>query len=137
MIPTKIRFLVLVAGIAACGDRAPKPVSMHEAMPFLPLPPGAIFVEKRGGPDALQITLRSPAKADSVATYYRRVLQRGGWRLVSDQTDRDGATVLFAEKKGPPLWIRVQQEADSNGSLIQVAGAVTASRDSARVKPAS
>jgi hypothetical protein len=137
MIPSQIRFLALVAGLAACGDRAPKIASLHDAMPFVPLPPGATFVEKSGGPDALQITVRSPAKADAVATYYRGVLQKSGWRLVSDQKDRAGATVLFAEKNGPPLWIRVQQAEDSNGTLVQLWGAVVSPHDSTKVKPAS
>ena len=137
MIPSKIRYLVLCAGLVACRDKAPKMASLHEAMPYVPLPPGATFVEKNGGPDALQITLRSPAKADAVSAYYRGVLQRNGWRLVSDQTDKDGATVLFAEKKGPPLWIRVQQAEDGKGSLVQLSGAVMSTRDSAEAKPAS
>lgn len=137
MIPSKIAFLVLAAGLAACGDSAPKTASLHDAMPFLPLPPEATFVQKSGGPDALQITLRSTATADAVAQYYRGVLQKNGWRLVSDQKDLDGATVLFAEKKGPPLWVRVQQAKDGNGSLIQLSGAVVSPRDSAKAKPAS
>jgi hypothetical protein len=140
MIPAKIRFLVaagLVAGLAACGESAPKTASLHDAMPFLPLPPEATFVQKSGGPDALQITLRSTATADAVAKYYRGVLQKNGWRLVSDQKDLDGATVLFAEKKGPPLWVRVQQAADGNGTLVQLSGAVVSPRDSAKAKPAS
>jgi hypothetical protein len=137
MIRSKIQFLVLAAGLAACGDSAPKTASLHDAMPFLPLPPEATFVQKSGGPDALQITLRSTATADAVAQYYRGVLQKNGWRLVSDQKDLDGATVLFAEKKGPPLWVRVQQAKDGNGSLIQLSGAVVSPRDSAKAKPAS
>ena len=137
MIPSRIRFLVLAAGLAACRDSAPKTASLHDAMPYLPLPPSATFVQKSGGPDALQITLHSTATADEVATYYRGLLQKNGWRLVSDQKDRDGATVLFAEKKGPPLWVRVEQAKDGKGSLIQLSGAVVAPRDSTGAKPAS
>ena len=137
MIPSNIRFLVLAVGLAACRDSAPKTASLHDAMPFVPLPPGASFVQKSGGPDAIQITMRSSAAADQVAAYYRGVLQKNGWRLVSDQKDKDGATVLFAEKKGPPLWVRVQQAQDGNGSLVQLSGAVVSPRDSATAKPAS
>jgi hypothetical protein len=140
MIPAKIRFLVaagLVAGLAACGESAPKTASLHDAMPFVPLPPGATFVQKSGGPDALQITVRSPSKADEVAAYYRHVLATNGWKLVSDQKDHDGATVLFAEKKGPPLWVRVQQAEDGNGTLVQLSGAIVSKRDSVPAKPAS
>lgn len=128
---------MLAIGLAACRDSAPKTASLHDAMPFLPLPPGATFVQKSGGPDALQITVRSPSTADQVAAYYRGVLQKNEWRLVSDQKDKDGATVLFAEKKGPPLWIRVEQARDGNGSLVQLSGAVVSVPDTARAKPAS
>jgi hypothetical protein len=137
MIPFRIGFLVLAVGLGACRDSAPKVASLHDAMPFLPLPPGASFVQKSGGPDALQITLRSTSKSDEVAAYYRSLLPKNGWRLVGDQTDKDGVTVLFAEKKGPPLWIRVQPAGDGNGTLVQLSGAVVSPRDSAGVKPAS
>ena len=134
MTRANFRLLVLCAGLAAC-EKAPKTVSLHEAMPYVPLPPEPTFLQKSGGPDALQITVRSPAAADAVAAYYRAVLKRNGWHLVSDQKDKDGATVLFAEKKGPPLWIRVQQ--DGKGSLVQLSGAVVSQPDSAATKPAS
>jgi hypothetical protein len=137
MTPSTIRLLLLCAGLAACGDKAPKTASLHDALPFVPLPPQATFVSRSGGPDAVQITLRSPAKADDITAYYRSVLQKGGWRLVSDAKDKDGATVLFAEKKGPPLWIRVRQAEDGNGTLVQVSGAVVAQKDSSAAKPAS
>ena len=137
MIPSKIRVLLLCAGLAACGDKAPKTASVHDALPFIPLPPQATFVGRSGGPDALQITLRTPVNAADITAYYRAVLQKGGWHLVSDQKDKDGATVLFAEKKGPPLWIRVQEAADGRGTLVQLSGAVVTRTDSAAAKPAS
>jgi len=137
MTPSKIRFLLFTVGLAACGDRAPKTASLHEAMPFVPLPPQATFVQRSGGPDALQITVRSPATADRVAAYYRDVLHRNGWHLVSDAKDKDGAVVLFAERKGPPLWVRVEQAQDGNGTLVQLSGAVVSRTDSAAAKPAS
>jgi hypothetical protein len=137
MIPARIRVLLLSLGLAACRDQSSKMASLHDAMPFVPLPPQASFVEKSGGPDALQITVRSPVKPDEVVAYYRGVLQRSGWHLVSDTKDKDGATVLFAEKKGPPLWIRVQEAGDGNGTLVQLSGAVVSRTDSAAAKPAS
>ena len=79
----------------------------------------------------------SKVPADQIAAYYRGVLQRGGWRLVSDTKDQEGAVVLFAERKGPPLWIRVQRADDGNGTLIQLSGAVVSASDSAAAKPAS
>jgi hypothetical protein len=137
MIPSKIRVLLLCAAVAACGDKAPKTASLHDALPYIPLPPQATFVDRSGGPDALQITVRSPAKADVITAYYRSVLHEGGWRLLSDAKDKEGATVLLAQKNGPPLWIRVQPAADGNGTLVQVSGAVVAHKDSSAAKPAS
>jgi len=137
MIPSRIRVLLLCAGLAACGDKAPKTASLHDALPFIPLPPQATFVSRSGGPDALQITVRSPAKAGDITAYYRGVLQKSGWHLVSDSKDKDGATVLFAEKKGPPLWIRVQPAEDGNGTLVQLSGAVVTQKDTAAAKPAT
>jgi hypothetical protein len=137
MIPSKIRLLLLCAGVAACGDKAPKTATFREALPFVPLPPQATFVGRSGGPDALQITVRSPLKPDDITAYYRQLLKRGGWHLLSDAKDREGATVLFAEKKGPPLWIRIQQAEDGNGTLVQLSGAVVTRNDSAGPKPAS
>jgi hypothetical protein len=124
-------------GLVACGDKSPKAARLSEAMPLLLLPPQATFVDRSGGPDALQITVRSPVKAAEIAAYYRHVLQRDGWRLVSEAKDKDGATVLFAERKGPPLWIRVQEAKDGSGTLVQLSGAVMSQTDTAAAKPAS
>lgn len=136
MIPPKTRMLLLCVALAACGDRAPKTATFHDALPFLPLPPKATFVNRSGGPDALQVTVRSPETPDQISEYYRRTLQRGGWRVLSDQKDKEGATVIFAQKQGPPLWIRVQQAGDGNGTLVQLLGAVMGAKDST-AKPAS
>ena len=138
MIPSKIRALLLCVGLVACGDQAPKTARMSQALPFLPLPPQPTFVDRSGGPDALQVTVRSPVKADQITAYYRDFLKRNGWHLISDQKDKDGSTVLFAQqKKGPPLWIRVHQAEDGNGTLVQFLGAVMARTDSAASKPPS
>src|SRR6266508_1102640 len=106
MIPSKIRFVMLCAALAACADKTPKTVTMREALPNLPLPPGASFVSRAGGPDALQITLRSSAAADVVVAYYRNMFKSGGWQLLNDAKVAEGATVLLAQQNGPPLWVR-------------------------------
>jgi len=137
MTPSKICALVICAGLVACGDKTPKMARLQDAMPNILLPPQATFVDRTGGPDALQITLRTAGKAEEIATYYRGVLKQGGWSVVSDQKDKDGAIVLLAQKKGPPLWIRVQQEKDGSGSLVQLSGAVVSQTDSAKAKPTS
>jgi hypothetical protein len=123
MIPSKIRYVVLCLALVAC-DRTPRTAKLSEALPNLPLPPQPSFVSRAGGPDALQVTVRSPASADSVATYYRQLFKRSNWRLVNDVKDAEGATVLFAQQNGPPLWVRIRNAEDGPGSLVELSGAV-------------
>src|SRR5512138_1762728 len=140
MTPTKLRGLVLVLALAACGESGPKSPKMSEALPNLPLPPEASFVGRSGGPDALQVTVRSPAHADVVAAYYRQALNRDGWKLVNDAKDAEGATVLLAQQQGPPLWVRIRTADDGRGTLVDLWGAISPSGRNTRAsaaKPAS
>jgi hypothetical protein len=66
-----------------------------------------------------------------VTDYYRGVLTQGNWRLVSDIKTADGATALYAEQDGPPLWVKIWKADDGSGTMVQLSGAVVA-RDSAR-----
>jgi hypothetical protein len=118
--------------LLACGSepRAPQLPGFTEAFSNLPLPPNAEFVSRSGSADALQITLRTPQDPEKVAEYYRAMLTRGNWRLVSDLKNPDGATVLYAEQDGPPLWVRISKPTDRPGSMVQLTGAVSA-KDSA------
>jgi hypothetical protein len=136
MIPTKIRWLVLCAALVACGDKTPKMAKFNEALPNLPLPPQPSFVSRSGGPDALQVTVRSPASPAAVADYYRAVFKTGKWKLVNEAKDADGATVLLAQREGPPLWVRIQPRGDG-GSTVELSGAVLSKIDSAGARPAS
>ena len=135
MIPTKIRYLVLCAALAACADKTPKSAQLSEALPNLPLPPDPSFVQRSAGPDALQITVRSTASSEAVAAFYREVFKKGGWRLVNEAKDAEGATVLFAQRNGPPLWVRIQT--DGHGSLVELSGAVVPRTDTTAAKPSS
>ena len=132
MIPAKIQAVVLGLALVACGDRAPKQAQVSEVFPNLPLPPQATFVSKSGSHDALQLTLRSSLKVDAVTAHYRSVFKRDGWEMVSDARDREGAVVLVAKQKGPPLWVRIHSTPDSAATLVELSGAVFP-RDS--VKP--
>jgi hypothetical protein len=136
MIPSKIRWLVLCTVLGACADKTPKMAKLNEALPNIPLPPNPSLVGRSGGPDALQITVRSPATPDSVAGYYRRVFKTGKWKLVNEAKDAEGAIVLLAHQNGPPLWVRIHP-ADSGGSMIELSGAVLNKIDSAGARPAS
>ena len=134
MIPSKICAVLLCVALAACGDKTPKMAKMSQTLPKLLLPPQPSFVDRRGGPDALQITVRSGASADVVTAYYRSALKTGGWHLVNEAKDHDGATVLFAQQKGPPLWVRIQEAKDGGGgTMVQLSGAVMSRADSTRV----
>jgi hypothetical protein len=136
MIPPTIRAVALGLLLAGCGNPAPKPPRMSEVFPNLPLPPQATFVSRSGGRDALQVTVRSPLKVEQVTAYYRGVLKTGGWQLVNDARDADGAVVLFARQKGPPLWVRIRSTDDSAATLVELSGAISA-RDSSKTSQKS
>ncbi|HUR93680.1 MAG TPA: hypothetical protein VMY76_03795 [Gemmatimonadales bacterium] len=132
MTPSRIGLVLLSLALGACGDKAPPTAKFSDALPNLPLPPDARLVNRAGGPDALQVTVSSPANADMVEAYYRRIFKEGGWRLVNDAKDAEGATVLFAQRQGPPLWVRISKADGGSGTLVELSGAVmTAPPDSA------
>jgi hypothetical protein len=136
MIPTKIWAGMAILALVACKDKSPPSPKVSEVFPNLPLPPNATLVSRSGGTDALQITLRSSAKAKDVERYYRTALTKNGWRLLNDMREKDGTVVLFAERNGPPLWVRIKSTDDSAATLVELAGAILP--DSAtRAKPAS
>jgi hypothetical protein len=118
--------LALLALVACRDDEPPRPPMAEAAkvLPNLPLPPQASLVRRDGSADALKITLRSTAKVEVIEAYYRDVLTRNGWRLVNDARDREGATVLLAERDGPPLWVRIRRTDDGVATLVELAGAI-------------
>ena len=122
---SKTRFwLTATVVLLACGSepRNPKPPALAEAFSNLPLPPDPELVSQVGGAGALQLTLRTPAQDTLVLNYYRALLSRGDWRLVSDVKGRDGVT-LYAEHDGPPLWVRIWPATDRPGTMVQLTGA--------------
>ncbi len=123
----------MCATLAGCGDRTPKQPKMADVFPNLPLPPGASLVGKSGGPDALQLTLRSSRPSAEVEAYYKRVFSADGWRLVNQFKSADGATVLLAQQNGPPLWVRIIPQ-DSTTTVVELAGAVMERRDTTKIK---
>ena len=122
---------VLATPLAGCRDRAPEPPRMSEVLPNMPLPPLASFVSRSGGEDAVQVTFRSTLPPDSMANWYRGVLTRGEWSLVSDTRTREGVLTLYAERNGPPLWVTISRDSLSAGSMVSIGGAMVG-RDSAK-----
>jgi hypothetical protein len=125
MLPSKIWAGLAVLTLVACTDEKPvKLPELSKVLPNLPMPPNASVVSRSGSADAIQLTLMSGAKVGEVEKYYRSVLTRNGWRMVSDQRDRDGGVALLAELKGQPLWVRIKSTEDSVATIVQLAGAV-------------
>ncbi len=118
--------------LAGCADRAPEQPKVADVFPNLPLPPAASFVSRSGGPDALQLTLRSARPSGEVEAYYQKVLSTNGWRLVNQAKTADGAVVLLAEQDRTPLWVRIKPE-DSSSTVVELAGAVVPPQDSTKI----
>ena len=121
--------------LVGCRDKAPEMAKVSDVFPNLPVPPKASVVSRDGSPDAIKLTLMSNARPSEVEAYYRDVLSRNGWRLVSDSRDAEGAVVLLAEQDGPPLWVRIQSTSDSVATMVELAGAVLSRKKES--KPAS
>jgi hypothetical protein len=133
---SRLFFSAMCAVLLGCSSepRTPKPPSTFEVFPNLPLPPAAQVVSRAGSEDALQITLLSSARPDQVTDYYRGVLSKGKWRLISDLKKPDGTVVLYAEQDGPPMWVRIWPTSDKQGTMVELAGAVVAKKtDSIKV----
>jgi hypothetical protein len=119
-----VAVLVLLACRSESGDsKPPTPPKFLKAFSNLPLPPSPEIVSRTGSADALQVTLYSPAGEDVVIEYYRNVLSRRPWQLVSDAKNPDGSTALYAEHNGPPLWVRIWKLGD-RGTMVELTGAV-------------
>ena len=123
------RLLLSLAGVVllACRsdarDSQPPPPDFAKAFSNLPLPREPELVWRAGSADALQLTVHSPAAVDEVTQNYRTVLSKSPWRLVSDTKNPDGSTTLYAEHKGPPLWVRIWKLGDQ-GTMVELTGAV-------------
>ena len=122
--------------LLACESepRNPKPPAFQEAFSDLPLPPNPELVSQVGGAGAIQLTIHTPASDSQVTNYYRNLLSKGEWRLVSDIKGKDGVTALYAEHNGPPLWVRIWRASDRPGTMVQLTGAAL-EKDSAAVQP--
>lgn len=133
---SRLAFGIACALLVACGSepRTPKAPDTFAVFPNLPLPPSAQFISRSGSEDALQIRLLSAESPDKVAEYYRDVLGKGKWQLVSDLKKPDGSVVLYAEQDGPPLWVRIWPTSDNAGTMVELAGALVGKKgDSVKI----
>ena len=117
-----LRPLLVTLALAACAEPK-KQADISETIPNLPLPPAAELLTREGGEDALKLHFRSSVQPEAVADYYRGVLSRAPWRLVSDVTSADGSISLYAEQAGPSLWVTVRKADGAAGSFVDIAGA--------------
>ncbi len=114
--------LLLVLLLAACSDDRPE-VKMSETLPNIPVPPNAQVVSREGGEDALKLRFRSSLPPDRVAFYYRTVLSKPPFTLISDTRTEDQGYALYAEQVDrPSLWVKIVEGSDK-GSIVDVAGA--------------
>ena len=63
-------------------------------------------------------------KPEAAANFYRAALRPPQWRLISDSKDNQGATLLYAERDGRPIWVRVYPDSEFNATFIEMTGAV-------------
>lgn len=112
-----------LAGLAACQDEEPPvPPSVAAAFPELPLPPNPSYVSRGGGADALTIRLRSGAPYDVVREFYLGRFKSAPWVLRNEAADPSGGTVLYAERGGRPIWVRLRPDGDSH-THVELTGA--------------
>jgi hypothetical protein len=120
--------LVLALLLVACSDRRPE-VKMSETLPNIPVPPNAQVVSREGGDDAIKLRFRTTMAAEKVADYYRTVLSKEPFILISDTRTEDKGYALYAEQTDrPSLWVKIVETDDKQGSLVDVAGAKKRSR---------
>ncbi len=117
---------------SASDSRTAPMVSPLRVLRDVPILEGSDEVERSGTPEALQLVFLVPLSRDSVAAAYRRVLRQRGWRIKGDATD-SGVVQLYAERNGPPLWIRIR-DAGPGAAQYTIIGAqaldTTRTRDS-------
>jgi hypothetical protein len=135
----QLAFAMLAAAVlVGCTPDRPKLPSLPAAFATLPLPPDPEFLTQTGGEDALMFTFRSIHPADTVAMYYGRMFAADtGYKVLNTNTGTLGEYAYYIEYHRRPMWIRIRPEAGSEGSIIELTGAVVSHEDTTKVlKPA-
>jgi hypothetical protein len=123
----KSLLLFSILALVACAEPKKGP-SLSETIPNLPAPPSADVVSRESGDDAIKIRFRSSLDPEQIAGYYRTILSKAPWRLVSDTRQEDGGVALYAEQDGPPLWVTIRKADGASGTFVDLAGAKTKGR---------
>ena len=116
-------FVVLGLGLLGCAEPPRKQATARETLPNIPLPPNAVMISREGGEDALKFRFKTDMDPDRLADYYRGVLGKPPWRLVSDSPAADGSVTLYAEQNGPSIWVTIRKADGAAGSFVDIAGA--------------
>ncbi len=125
--------LALLAGCKA--EPPPKIARIQDALPGMPLPGDPTFISRSGSDSALQVVMTSAQSLDTMIVYYRQILSREPWTLVSDQAFNTNGRVFYATRNGPPIWVTVTSNPNGAGTQISLNGAVAqASKDTAAAK---
>lgn len=122
----KTILLLTMLALAGCTEKKPM-AKISETIPNLPIPPNSDIISREGSEEALLLKFRSELPPERIAAYYREILSRDPWRLVSDNQQPDGTIALYAEQKGPPLWVTISKASGATGSVVDLAGAKTKS----------
>jgi hypothetical protein len=136
-IPTILLMSLTLAPLAACQtgnapDGEAKKAGL-EVLPNIPMPPGGEILTAQNTDEAMQMIAVTEQSTDSVLTYYRSLLTKEPYRLVSETTSPDGMTSFYVEQDGPGLWIMVQKNGET-GAMVTIAGAMTDSAAVAQAK---
>ena len=116
--------------LAACGERTPaadappdEPVASADVFAGLPVLPGSRFAG--GSANAAEAIADVPVSADSVARFYRRVLDERSWDIRGDATAPDGQVTLHARSpEGRPIWILIRPVPGGRAQVSLIATAV-------------
>ncbi len=124
-LPNLLLPLGAILALAACQKEKPIEVpSALDVFPAIIMPPNASFVSKAGSKEALAVVVRTTLQPEAAANFYRAALHPPEWRLVSDSKDNQGRTILYAERGGRPLWVRVYPDSEFNATFVEMTGAV-------------
>lgn len=128
------RAVLAAALVVGCTPDRPKLPSLPAAFATLPLPPDPEFLGQSGSEDALMFTFRTIHPADTVAAYYRGMFASdSGYKVHDTNTGTHGEHAYYVEYRRRPMWIRIRPEAGSDGSVIELTGAVVSHDDTTKV----